>query len=439
MELDRIQLFSKATCGEGNYRIPAMIVTNSGVVVAAADERIYGGGDNPNRIDKIVRRSKDSGKTWEDKIVVVKEVGKSKMHASAAIDPALLYDDKNNRIYMLYTHTPAGIGILNTHKGTGLTKDGDLLVYSKDKQYVKKDGALYENGTKTDYTINEEGDVSLNGEYKGNICVGDKDFKEKETFFLMLTYSDDEGLTWCKPICLNNQVKDEKFGFLGAGPGIGLRISKGKYAGRLVFPVYYSKGPSFMVMLSATTIYSDDNGKTWNIGVSPNNTRKRLGFLPMNDKFLFPNESITECQIIECSDGHLKMFMRNHSGKKLIALVDSYDGGVTWENFRYQSQLVHCICQLSVITTKDVDKDVTVFLNAADKKTRQNGVIRLSYDEGEHFEYSRCLKEGGFVYSSMAKLPDGTLGVLYEPSTQHETVDFVKVDFDWIKDKEYQV
>ena len=78
MELDAIQLFSQETCGEGNYRIPAMVVTKSGTIIAAADERIYGGGDNPNRIDKIVRVSKDNGKTWSEKIVVVKEVGKSK-------------------------------------------------------------------------------------------------------------------------------------------------------------------------------------------------------------------------------------------------------------------------------------------------------------------------------------------------------------------------
>ena len=80
-------IFSKESGRAGNYRIPSIVKTKSGVLVACADERFFTGRDNPNRIDKVVRRSLDNGLTWEDQIVVVEEVGESMKDASAAIDP----------------------------------------------------------------------------------------------------------------------------------------------------------------------------------------------------------------------------------------------------------------------------------------------------------------------------------------------------------------
>ncbi|MBQ8029425.1 MAG: exo-alpha-sialidase [Clostridia bacterium] len=57
------------------YRIPSMISTKNNIVVACADARFCSGADNPNRIDKVVRRSEDSGETWSDYIVAVEEKG----------------------------------------------------------------------------------------------------------------------------------------------------------------------------------------------------------------------------------------------------------------------------------------------------------------------------------------------------------------------------
>ena len=58
-------IFSRETGGPSEfYRIPAMITTQNGVTVVCADVRFDGPHDNPNRIDKYVRRSLDSGETW---------------------------------------------------------------------------------------------------------------------------------------------------------------------------------------------------------------------------------------------------------------------------------------------------------------------------------------------------------------------------------------
>ena len=117
----RTQVFGKATGRANNYRIPSVITTKHGTIVACADERFFSAADFPNRIDKVVRRSEDGGKTWQKQIAAVEEVGESKNHGSLAIDPALLYDEEQDKIFMLYSHTPTNIGILTAKRGTGFT------------------------------------------------------------------------------------------------------------------------------------------------------------------------------------------------------------------------------------------------------------------------------------------------------------------------------
>ena len=59
----RTQVFGKATGRANNYRIPSVITTKHGTVVACADERFFSAADFPNRIDKVLRRSEDGGRT----------------------------------------------------------------------------------------------------------------------------------------------------------------------------------------------------------------------------------------------------------------------------------------------------------------------------------------------------------------------------------------
>ena len=78
-------------------------------------------------------------------------------------------------------------------------------------------------------------------------------------------------------------------------------------------------------------------------------------------------------------------------------------------------------------------------LNAASKTKRENGVIRISYDYGETFAHSLKIKDGEFVYSCMTQMKDGSIGVLFEGSTMHETVDFLKLTLDDIKASEEKI
>ena len=49
-----------------NYRIPALFYTQKGTLIAGIDRRVESGGDSPNNIDAVIRRSFDDGTTWEE-------------------------------------------------------------------------------------------------------------------------------------------------------------------------------------------------------------------------------------------------------------------------------------------------------------------------------------------------------------------------------------
>lgn len=425
-------LFAKERGPAGNYRIPSVITTKHGTIVACADARYFTARDNPNRIDKAICRSLDNGKTWEDMFVPAKEQGESMQFSSAAIDPCLLYDEDNDKIFMFYSHTPAGVGILNSKRGTGLDSEGRQIVVKDKKKYsVGKDGILYLKDKATQFRVDENGNVFDNGKKVGNIKTLEGGFTEYRTSYMYVCESVDDGVTWSKPVCISSQIKESYMCFIGCGPGVGIKIRNGAHKGRLVAPIYFT--PRFWPLMECTAcIYSDDNGKTWKRGGAAGENRKRLGIFKVGHKLIVDGERTSESQIIELPDGSLKVFVRNHASCRKVAVAISKDGGESWHDYHH-IDVPQCICQISAINVKDGDKEATLLLNAANPKKREQGVIRLSYDYGETFPYAALIKDAEFVYSSMCQAKDGTICVLYEGSTQHETVDFITLTIDDIK------
>lgn len=414
------------------YRIPSMITTKNGVVVACADARVCSGMDNPNRIDKVVRRSTDSGKTWGEYIVAVAEHGTKQMRASAAIDPVMAYLPESGRILLLYSHTPARVGIRNSCLSVGETPDGARFVRGRARRYLwRGDRLVTESGKETPYTVTPDGDIFKDGKKRGNLYTGGA-FKEESTSYLMLCYSDDDGLTWSKPVSLNRQVKLPYMSFIGPGPGRGVVLEHGAHKGRVVFPIYFGTR-KFPLRLSCTVIYSDDGGKTWRLGESPNNTREIDG-ARADCRTVKSKDMLTESQLIEQEDGTLKLFMRNHDPRHSTAVAYSKNGGESWENFTWDDALPQPVCQMSVLKLQGTEKPTVVFLNPADRRDRAEGTVRLSEDDGETFPYSRLLKPGPFVYSCMTQLPDGNIGALFEPDTKCREIRFASFSVDWIKE-----
>ncbi len=413
------------------YRIPSAVTTKHGTVVLCADARYCSGMDNPNRIDKVVRRSTDGGKTWGDFIVAAQEHGSKQMRSSAAIDPAMVYVEALDRIYMIYSHTPAGVGIRNSRCSRGEDAQGNRIVCGRFGKYILKDGRLYKrNGQPSEFLVLSNGDVEKNGKKYGNIYTGSR-FREMPTSTLMLCYSDDDGVTWQGHTSLNAQVKEDYMSFIGPGPGCGIVIQSGLYKGRIVLPIYFGTR-MFPLRLSCCVIYSDDGGRHWRRGETPNNTRTDGG-KKLNCMTIRAGQMLTESQLIEQDGGILKYFMRNHDKARSVAVAYSKNGGESWENFRLDVDLPQPICQTSVLKLTGTEKPTVVLLNPADRQKRENGTVRLSEDDGETFPYARQLKEGSFVYSALTQLPNGNIGAAFEPDTACREILFAEFSTDWIK------
>ncbi len=414
-----IKVFSKETGNANNYRIPSLVKTNDGTLVASADERFFTGRDNPNRIEKVVKISTDNGLTWSKQITAVATKGEDQLHSSAAIDPAMLYDDATDTVFMIYSFTPAGIGILNCSAGSGLV-NGNQKLKNGLCNYVVVDGEITRKGKKIGVQVDDEGNLSSGG----NIYTATSPYVAYGTSYLMLTKSTDGGNTWSEPECLDHMVKGKRMHFLGAGPANGIKIKEGRYAGRLVFPVYYGL-TKLPMSLTCAVIYSDDGGNTWAIGATP----EINGRFPKKNPWIIPDPLMTtESQVIELPGGNLAVYMRNHNKKRRILRAISTNGGESWERPEFIEDLPHCICQITAIGFEYDGKYTVACINASDTKKRANGKLKISLDEGKTFPHSYTITEGEFVYSSAVYLGNGDIAVLYEDNTQHEDIKFTVIN-----------
>ncbi len=446
-------LFEKGMNGCFNYRIPSLLTTAKGTLIAAIDARVDADGDNPNNIDKAIRRSSDCGKTWSEIEVIVDYPGQGRKEGAAAIDPAMLYDSDTDTIWMIYCHTPGGIGLWNSHPGVGFNENGNKLLYDPDRNeyelrfeepdtgeasggsidtaaqaVYRSKGRVYRNGEETDYIVLENGELLQNGKSVGNLFLNKGPLLEARTSFLQAICSEDDGLSWSKPIDLNVQIKEEWMRFIGAGPGVGIQLKSGKHKGRLVFPIYYSNHTNAShPMLSCCLIYSDDHGKTWQRGKSPNDGRVFKGQSLDSKSLSLEEAQLTEAQVVELSNGALKLYMRNHATERKVVYAISEDGGESFGEVCFDEFLLNPICQFSVISVPclgesrgegegqdRVEGNTLLFSGPLDQQARIKGKVLLSRDEGKSWTPIKDLTDGSFMYSCLSVLPDGSIGVFYE-------------------------
>ncbi|MFB9327795.1 exo-alpha-sialidase [Paenibacillus aurantiacus] len=406
--------------GSKAYRIPSMITTLKGTVIAGIDARIADQTDNPNQIDATIRRSEDHGKTWGEVQKLVAFAGEG-LDGAAAIDTSLLQDQTTGNIFMIYCHTPGGIGLWNSNAGRGFDTDGRRLLYDREgSEYALETDGTVTNGEGliTDYKVDPQGNVFKQDRPQGNIYFkqgtdADESLLEARTSFLQIIQSEDDGVTWSTPRDLNPMVKEEWMRFIGSGPGCGIQLMHGKHAGRLLFPIYFSNEA---YQMSCACIYSDDHGVTWRRGESPNDGRIVDGETLSARTLAENRHNLTETQVIELPSGEVRAYMRNHAGVQRTAIASSYDGGQTWGEVTFDMALTDPTCQSSVILYPDQgDGKVRVlFSNPSDEKTRVKGTVRLSEDGGITWPYSRVVEEGFFGYSCLTALANGEVGILYE-------------------------
>lgn len=127
-----------ARSGDGRYaqyRIPAMVVTASGTVIAGYDGR-RAPHDLPGHIDNLVRISRDGGRTWGEQ--VVQHTGPSPQGFG---DPSLGVNARTGRVFLFYTGAVRQ-GFFSAHAGID-PADPDVL--RNVMAYSDDDGASWQH------------------------------------------------------------------------------------------------------------------------------------------------------------------------------------------------------------------------------------------------------------------------------------------------------
>ena len=214
----------------------------------------------------------------------------------------------------------------------------------------------------------------------------------KQSTRVLVTHSRDEGQTWSPPRDITAAVKHPGWTWYGCGPGVGIQLK----SGRLFFPCYHAEGEQGRTYRSHA-IFSDNHGKTWQLG---GNAGRLNG----------------EPQALQRADGSIYLNARTSGqGPQVRSIIESRDGGQTWSGKKLDRALFDSPCQASLLKLPPKDgKSRWLYCHPAGPK-RHNLTVRLSLDEGRTWNAGRLLlRRCDSQYSSLALLPNGRVSVLYD-------------------------
>ncbi|MFG1704951.1 exo-alpha-sialidase [Nonomuraea sp. M3C6] len=205
--------YRQSTDGYNTYRIPAVVVTGAGTVLAFAEGRHTSAGDS-GHIDLVLRRSSDGGATWGNLQVVATEPRRG-----TAGNPA-----------------PVVLG------------DGRIVLV-----YVRQGPTATEDKIR-----------------RGQVPAADG----RRVF---VQVSEDDGVTWSAPAEITGSVKRPEWRWYATAPGHAVELRQGSHAGRIVVPANHSLPPGGTdngtegKYNGGHSLLSDDGGKTWRIGYVDDN------------------------------------------------------------------------------------------------------------------------------------------------------------------------
>lgn len=352
-EIESTVVWKSGDDGYHTYRIPALIQAPDGTLLAFSEGRRSSRSDT-GAIDLVMKRSTDQGKTWGEQVVVWKDGD------NTCGNPCPVVDESTGRIHLLLTHN--------------LGEDHESQIKLK---------------------------------------------KSKSTRTVWVCHSDDNGLTWTQPKEITSSAKNPDWGWYATGPGVGIQIKHGPHKGRLVIPCdhSYSVDPSVRKEgygFGSHVIYSDDHGKTWELGGT-----------------IHPD--MNECQVIEVGDqGHLVIDMRSYRGQGCRAQSISTDGGDTWSEIIDARQMISPVCQASLIRYSwpaDGQPGLLLFSSPRDPSKRRNLTVLGSFDDGKDWSWQQTLYPEHSAYSCLAPLGDGMVGCLGEVGTKsaYDTITLFRI------------
>lgn len=384
-----------ASKGQGSfpyYRIVALANVGNGVLLASYDGR-PDGGDAPSPNSILQRRSTDSGESWGEPTYIAKgQAGNTSasLQQYGFSDPSYVVDGNTGSVF-------------NFH------------VFSKNQGFA---GSVLGNSDTDLEVLSAEVSVSNDGGISWSTDPGHQPN-------LPPVASDEVGklpliTSAVKPLGSTVDGKENVGGVLGgfATSGEGIQLKYGTHTGRLVQQfvgkIVQSDGSS---ATQAYSVYSDDGGKTWNMG-KPQGT------------------GMDENKVVELSDGSLMLNSRpgDKSGYRKVAI--STDGGETYSAPTSDTQLPDPGCNGAIIrmypdvAEGSASAKILLFTNANNLNSRENGTVRYSCDDGKKWSGGRVFQSGSTGYSTITALGNDNFGILYEGSGND--LIFLKVTKDWI-------
>ena len=156
-----------------SIRIPSVVVTKTGVLLAFADGRAVATDQAHNKF--ILKRSRDGGLTW-GALQIIADDG-----ANSLNNPTAVVDQPSGRVWLMYQRIPGHLAERSKETATG---------------------------------------------YEGT-----------NVYRSFLTRSDDEGATWSQPREVTRSTKRPTGATtIASGPGIGIQLTRGPHMGRILFP-----------------------------------------------------------------------------------------------------------------------------------------------------------------------------------------------------------
>lgn len=349
--LEKIDLFKAGDHGYKLYHIPGIVVTAKGTVLAWCEARKKGG--DWDQIDILLRRSTDDGKTWSE--------------------------------YKRIADVP----------GPKAKNPFSLVMKNVDPNDVT---------------------------YNNPVLIADKDGTVHMLFCLeymrcFYQQSKDDGVTWSTPAEITGTFekfkKDYDWKVLATGPDHSIQLKNG----RLVVPVWLSTGTGGNAHRPSvtSTIYSDDQGRTWHAGEIA---------VPCTEEWINPNETVA----IELADGSVMLNVRSESKAHRRLITVSKDGATGWSTPRFDDALLEPICMGGIVrysTEESGGKNRILFSNPDNLKKangkeepgknrdRRNVSVKISYDEGKTWTVNKSVEPEWSAYSDIAVTKNGTILCFY--------------------------